>query len=186
MPPDVAAAIVDIFVYVVVLNLFVEYLPQVISELVTLSLLTAVLLKGVLEVVVRLKKRVGTRFRQASTGREDHRRFLLWAVLFGSKFLVWRPWTSCLVLASAWAASSPSPCSSWCCCCHEPPSADSSGETATDNRLIGSGRTLARPTPNSSKPTPVRKPTLLRTAVSEGSASHRMLTLNHRVARDGG
>jgi hypothetical protein len=30
--PRVAAAIVDFFVYVVVLNLFVEYLPRVISE----------------------------------------------------------------------------------------------------------------------------------------------------------
>ena len=47
------------FVYVVVLNLFVEYLPAVISETFTLSLLTAVLLKGVLEVVVIAKKRVG-------------------------------------------------------------------------------------------------------------------------------
>ena len=50
--PHLAAAVVDVFVYVVVLNLFVEYLPVVISETFTLSLLTAVLLKGVLEVVV--------------------------------------------------------------------------------------------------------------------------------------
>ena len=89
VPPDVAAAIVDIFVYVVVLNLFVEYLPQVISESFTLSLLTAVLLKGVLEVVVRVKNRVRTRFRQASTpAGKIIAGFLLWVVLFGSKFLV--------------------------------------------------------------------------------------------------
>src|SRR5215471_16517663 len=44
LQPRIAAAIVDVFVYVVVLNLFVEYLPQVISERFTLSLLTAVLL----------------------------------------------------------------------------------------------------------------------------------------------
>jgi len=49
--PRIAAAVVDVFVYVVVLNLFVEYLPQVLSETFTLSLLTAVLLKVVLEVV---------------------------------------------------------------------------------------------------------------------------------------
>ena len=60
---DVAAAIVDIFVYVVVLNLFVEYLPRVISEGFTLSLLTAVLLKGVLEVDVMAKNRAKRRFR---------------------------------------------------------------------------------------------------------------------------
>ena len=67
--PRIAAAVVDVFVYVVVLNLFVEYLPVVISETFTLSLLTAVLLKAVLEVVVLAKKRVVTRFRQADTPR---------------------------------------------------------------------------------------------------------------------
>ena len=67
LEPHGAAAIVDVFVYVVVLNLFVEYLPQVLSETFTLSLLTAVLLKGVLEVVVLAKNRVKARFRQAST-----------------------------------------------------------------------------------------------------------------------
>ena len=46
LQPRIAAAVVDVFVYVVVLNLFVEYLPQVISETFTLSLLTAVLLKA--------------------------------------------------------------------------------------------------------------------------------------------
>ncbi|HZI73454.1 MAG TPA: hypothetical protein VFD73_05400, partial [Gemmatimonadales bacterium] len=55
--PHVAAAVVDIFVYVVVLNMFVEYLPGVLSETFTLSLVTAVLLKGVLEIVVAVKNR---------------------------------------------------------------------------------------------------------------------------------
>jgi hypothetical protein len=84
-----AAAVVDVFVYVVVLNLFVEYLPQVLSETFTLSLLTAVLLKGVLEVVVAAKNRVKKRFREASTPLgKVVAGFLLWLVLFGSKFLV--------------------------------------------------------------------------------------------------
>jgi hypothetical protein len=89
LEPRGAAAIVDVFVYVVVLNLFVEYLPQVLSETFTLSLLTAVLLKGVLEVVVVAKNRVKARFRQATTpiGRVVAA-FLLWLVVFGSKFLV--------------------------------------------------------------------------------------------------
>jgi hypothetical protein len=89
LEPHFAAAVVDIFVYVVVLNLFVEYLPQVLSETFTLSLLTAVLLKGVLEVVVAAKNRVKARFREASTliGRVLAA-FLLWVVLFGSKFVV--------------------------------------------------------------------------------------------------
>jgi len=89
LDPRVAAAVVDVFVYVVVLNLFVEYLPRVISETFTLSLLTAVLLKAVLEVVVAAKNRVRARFRQASTplGKVVPA-LLLWALLFGSKFLV--------------------------------------------------------------------------------------------------
>jgi len=89
LQPRIAAAIVDVFVYVVVLNLFVEYLPQVISETFTLSLLTAVLLKGVLEIVVAAKNRVKARFRQASTPIDKVvAAVLLWVVLFGSKFLV--------------------------------------------------------------------------------------------------
>ena len=87
--PHVAAAIVDVFVYVVVLNLFVEYFPKVISETFTLSLLTAVLLKCVLEIVVAAKNRVKARFRAASTPvGKVVAVVMLWAVLFGSKFLV--------------------------------------------------------------------------------------------------
>ena len=87
--PRFAAVIVDVFVYVVVLNLFVEYVPQVLSETFTLSLLTAVLLKAVLEVVVAAKNRVKKRFRQASTPiGKVAAGLLLWVVLFGSKFLV--------------------------------------------------------------------------------------------------
>ena len=89
LEPRVAAAVVDVFVYVVVLNLFVEYLPQVLTETFTLSLFTAVLLKGVLEVVVVAKNRVKTRFRQASAPiGKVLAAVLLWVVLFGSKFLV--------------------------------------------------------------------------------------------------
>jgi len=87
--PRFAAAIVDVFVYVVVLNLFVEYLPKVISETFTLSLLTAVLLKGVLEIVLAAKNWVKARFRAASTPTgKVAAAIMLWAVLFGSKFLV--------------------------------------------------------------------------------------------------
>jgi hypothetical protein len=89
LEPRVAAAVVDVFVYVVVLNLFVEYLPQVLSETFTLSLLTAVLLKGVLEIVVAAKNRVKARFREASTPTgKVVTAAMLWVVLFGSKFLV--------------------------------------------------------------------------------------------------
>ena len=89
MDPRIAAAVIDVFVYVVVLNLFVEYVPNVLSETFTLSLLTAILLKGVLEVVVAAKKRVAARFRAAETpGGKVVAGVLLWLVLFGSKFVV--------------------------------------------------------------------------------------------------
>lgn len=89
LEPHVAAAIVDIFVYVVVLNLFVQYFPQVISENFTLSLLTAVLLKCILELVVAVKNVIRTRLRAASkpTGKVLAA-IALWLVLFGSKFLI--------------------------------------------------------------------------------------------------
>lgn len=87
--PGIAAAVIDVFVYVVVLNLFIEYLPQVVSETFTLSLLTAVLLKGVLEVVLVAKRRVVARFRQASRPfGKAVAAVMVWVVVFGSKFVV--------------------------------------------------------------------------------------------------
>ena len=80
---------VDVFVYVVVLNLAVEYLPAVISEGFTLSLLTAVLLKLALEVVIRLKGAIVRRLRAATTRRAKTVAALsLWVVAAGSKVVV--------------------------------------------------------------------------------------------------
>ncbi|GIG23076.1 hypothetical protein Cch01nite_38000 [Cellulomonas chitinilytica] len=77
------------FVYVVVLNLAIEYLPAVLSESFTLSLLTAVLLKVALEVVLRVKGRVVARFRAATTRRARVVAALaLWVVAAGSKLVV--------------------------------------------------------------------------------------------------
>lgn len=83
------ADIVDVFVYVVILNLAVEYLPAVISETFTLSLLTALLLKVVLEVVVWIKDRIKARMKAAPgmLGKVVGA-LALWAVLVGSKFVV--------------------------------------------------------------------------------------------------
>ena len=80
---------VDVFVYVVVLNLTIEYVPSVISESFTLSLLTAVLLKVALEVVIVLKGKVVERLRAATTRRAKLAAALsLWAVAAGSKLVV--------------------------------------------------------------------------------------------------
>jgi hypothetical protein len=89
LEPRAAAAVIDVFVYVVVLNLFVEYFPRVLSETFVLSLLTAVLLKVVLEVVLLAKDRVKRRFHQASSPRgKVLAAVMLWVVLIGSKFVV--------------------------------------------------------------------------------------------------
>jgi hypothetical protein len=83
------ADVVDVFVYVVVLNLAIEYLPAVISEGFTLSLLTALLLKVALEVVIRLKGRLVQRFHGAMTVRRKVATGgLLWLTAAGSKLVV--------------------------------------------------------------------------------------------------
>jgi hypothetical protein len=74
---------------VVVLNLAVEYVPSVISEGFTLSLLTAVLLKIALEIVIVLKGKAISRFRAATTRRIKVAAALsLWVVAAGSKLVV--------------------------------------------------------------------------------------------------
>jgi hypothetical protein len=84
-----ALDLVDVFVYVVVLNLAIEYVPDVISETFTISLLTAVLLKIVLEVVVAVKERVLGRLREATTrSGKVAGAVSLWLVAVGSKFVV--------------------------------------------------------------------------------------------------
>lgn len=55
--------LVDVFVYLVVLGVFIQLLPAVISESFLVALLTAVLLKVVLEVIVFVKKRLVARIR---------------------------------------------------------------------------------------------------------------------------
>jgi hypothetical protein len=81
--------VVDFFVYVVVLNLAVEFLPAVISESFTLTLLTALLLKIALELVLVVKGRVVARFKAASTGAgKVGAGLLVWVVAAGSKLVV--------------------------------------------------------------------------------------------------
>lgn len=83
------ADVIDLFVYVVVLNLAIEYVPSVISESFTLSLLTAALLKVSLEVVILLKGAILTRLRAADTRRGKLAgAVLLWVVAAGSKLVV--------------------------------------------------------------------------------------------------
>lgn len=83
------AHVVDVFVYVVVLNIVAQYVPIVITETFTMSLITAILLKLVLEVVLLAKNWAKARFKAARRllGRVGSG-LALWAVLISSKFLV--------------------------------------------------------------------------------------------------
>lgn len=83
------ADVVDVFVYVVVLNLATQFAPQVITESFTTSLLLALLLKLVLEVVLALKRRAKERFVAAPNraGKVVSAAMLL-VLLPGSKFVV--------------------------------------------------------------------------------------------------
>jgi hypothetical protein len=79
----------DVLIYVVVLNLFVEYVDKVVIDSFTISILTAVLLKALLDVILAIEHRVG-HFFGAQTGTLS--RFLrimsTWLILFLSKFLI--------------------------------------------------------------------------------------------------
>ena len=52
----------DVLVYIVVLNLFVEFVDAIIIDSFWISILTAVLLKALLDIVIRLEHRVGAYF----------------------------------------------------------------------------------------------------------------------------
>ena len=81
--------LVDIFVYLVVLGIFIQLFPAVITETFLLALLTAILLKLVLEVVLWAKKRILKRFRTAETSAvRVASAITLLLVLPASKFLV--------------------------------------------------------------------------------------------------
>lgn len=84
-----AIDLVDVLAYLVVLGIYIQLLPNVLSESFLLALLTAILLKVVLEVVLRAKKAVVARLRSAETtaGRVSSALALV-AVMAGSKFLV--------------------------------------------------------------------------------------------------
>lgn len=83
------AHIVDVFVYVIVLNLVAQYAPRVITASFSTSLAMALLLKIVLEVVLRVKGWAKAQFNQAdSPGAKAVGLGMLALVLPGSKLVV--------------------------------------------------------------------------------------------------
>jgi hypothetical protein len=74
----------DILIYIVVLNLFVEYNPKIVIDSFTISIFTAILLKILLEIILKLEHKVSETFKTHKVLRI----FLVWLILFGSKFLI--------------------------------------------------------------------------------------------------
>ena len=79
----------DVLVYIVVLNLFVEFVDAIIIDSFWISILTAVLLKALLDIVIRLEHRVGDFFQKRmgsfSKFLEVTTKFL---ILFTSKLII--------------------------------------------------------------------------------------------------
>lgn len=81
--------LVDVLAYLVVLGLAIQFFPEVISETFLLAVLTAILLKLVLEVIIAVKKAATDSIRTASsTWRRAVSIAMLVALLPGSKFVV--------------------------------------------------------------------------------------------------
>ena len=74
----------DILIYVIVLNLFVEYSPVVIIDSFTISIFTAIVLKIILDLILILEHKVSHIFK----AHKGLRIFFTWLILFGSKFLI--------------------------------------------------------------------------------------------------
>ena len=74
----------DVLIYIIVLNLFVEYNPKIIIDSFTISIFTAILLKILLEIILKLEHRVASVF----AAYKFLRILFVWLILFGSKFLI--------------------------------------------------------------------------------------------------
>ena len=79
----------DVLVYIVVLNLFVEYVPKVITESFTISIFTAVVLKFLIDAIAGLEHRVREWFseREGKIWRALGV-IAVFSILFISKFVV--------------------------------------------------------------------------------------------------
>jgi hypothetical protein len=84
-----AVALTEILVYIVVLNLFVEYVHAVVIDSFTVSILTAVLLWGMLHAIVAIEHGVAGYFRQKKAVFWRVLRYVcVWGILFVSKFVI--------------------------------------------------------------------------------------------------
>ncbi len=79
----------DVLIYVVVLNLFVEYVESMVIDSFTISILTAILLKALLDLILGLEHRAAHFFKARSGNLSRFLRiFSTWLILFLSKFFI--------------------------------------------------------------------------------------------------
>ena len=79
----------DVLIYIIVLNLFVEYNYKIVIDSFTISILTAILLKALLEIILRFEHRVADFFKARPGKISKFLRFMsTWIILFASKFLI--------------------------------------------------------------------------------------------------
>ena len=79
----------DVLVYTIVLNLFVEYVEGVVIESFTISILTAVLLKLMLDALGGLEHRVSHYFKAKESGAWTAvGAVVVFGILFGGKLLI--------------------------------------------------------------------------------------------------
>ena len=79
----------DVLIYIIVLNLFVEYNAKIVIDSFTISIFTAILLKIMLDVILKFEHLVADFFKLRPGKLSSFLRFLTtWAILFLSKFLI--------------------------------------------------------------------------------------------------
>ena len=84
-----ASWIADVLVYIVVLNLFVEYVDAIIIDSFTISILTAVVLKALLDLIIGFEHRVNASFQgRGGTVNKVLGVVATLSILFLSKFVI--------------------------------------------------------------------------------------------------
>ena len=79
----------DILIYIVVLNLFVEYNSKIVIDSFTISIFTAIMLKILLELILKFEHLVADFFKSRPGKLSNFLRIsTTWLILFFSKFLI--------------------------------------------------------------------------------------------------
>ena len=79
----------DVLIYIIVLNLFVEYNSKIVIDSFTISIFTAILLKILLEIILRFEHIVAEFFKSRPGKLSSFLRIIsTWLILFLSKFLI--------------------------------------------------------------------------------------------------